>query len=193
MEIQNYISALDALDQLQFGVDTYLTVVLQPHLFPKNHRLEKGNFEEIYLAYIEKGAAILSIIDQDSGEKQTISFYVENTFLPLLSYVDLGPTKELNLEFIEETNIIGISEKHYSNLPKLFTSCIHLYHKIYISHYIQQIKRAELLTLNSAEQRYEIFKITHSNIINRFSIKDIASFIGIHPNTLSAVRGKIKR
>jgi CRP-like cAMP-binding protein len=63
--------------------------------------------------------------------------------------------------------------------------------KIFQAYYIDAERRAYVVRLSSAEEKYLFFLEHYPHLANRIQLKYIASFLGITMETLSRVRRKI--
>ncbi|MDB4281258.1 Crp/Fnr family transcriptional regulator, partial [Flavobacteriaceae bacterium] len=54
-------------------------------------------------------------------------------------------------------------------------------------------RRVLLLMSSNARERYELFLETYPNIVKRVPQRMIASYLGVTPQALSSIRGKIKK
>ncbi|WP_147243649.1 Crp/Fnr family transcriptional regulator [Pedobacter miscanthi] len=190
METEYYFAALRKYDQLPIGLEAYLTQALKTRQFKKKQKITQNTPTETFLSCITSGAARLYSTDRETHQEQSLDFFFKGDFIPLIYHTDLNQKKDLSIEFLEDTTALAITEKHYLFLPKIFPQILHLYHNIQQKHYLNQIERNILREILSAQTRYDQLQTLRPELFNRLSIIDMASFLGIHPNTLSALRGK---
>jgi CRP-like cAMP-binding protein len=190
METQSYFTALRKHQQLPIGLEAYLSQALKAHHYNRKQKITTKTPVQNFLTCIQTGAARLYATDRETQEEQSLDFFFEGDFIPSIYQTALNQEKDLSIEFLEDTITLAISEKHYLFLPKIFPQTTHLYHNIHQKHYLSQIERNILREILSAQTRYEQLQTLRPELSNRISIIDMASFLGIHPNTLSALRGK---
>ncbi len=128
--------------------------------------------------YINDGQEITSrFIDEGSILTSWISYYTqkpgnefieatEDTALVCINYTDI---EKMYADF-PESNIIGRKQVEYT---------------FYLSE-----QRTQMLRKHTAEERYRLFIDTHSTLLQRVSLKHIASYLGMSQETLSRVRSK---
>ncbi|WP_316846451.1 hypothetical protein [Pedobacter psychrodurus] len=193
METALYFTALKKYDQLPIGLEAYLTQALKTQEFKKKQTITANLPPESFLSCITSGAAKLYSTDRETHEEHTMDFFFEGNFLPSIPHIQqIAPAKAIDLSiiFLEDTTTLAINERHYLFLPRIFPHIVHLYNNIHGQHYLNQIERTILREILAAQLRYEQLQKLRPELSNRVSITDMASFLGIHPNTLSALRGK---
>jgi hypothetical protein len=190
METALYFTALKKYDQLPIGLEAYLGQALKVQEFKKKHRITTDRPVYTFLDCIMTGAARLYSTDNETHEEHTLDFFFEGDFLPIMPDTAPDPTSTLSIAFLEDTTTLSINERHYLFLPKIFPRTLYLYNSIHQKHYLNQLQRSILREILSAQLRYEQLQVLRPEFSNRVSITDMASFLGIHPNTLSALRGK---
>jgi hypothetical protein len=83
----------------------------------------------------------------------------------------------------------------YQTKQKLFETVPEwdrLARKITEQHYIEKEKRTNMLASMTAKEKYtELLKNGNPDIIKKIPLKNIASYLGVTPETLSRVRRKI--
>jgi signal-transduction protein with cAMP-binding, CBS, and nucleotidyltransferase domain len=190
METALYFTALKKYDQLPIGLEAYLGQALKIQEFKKKQTITADHPVFTFLSCITTGAARLYSTDSETHEEHTLEFFFEGDFLPIIPHTAPDRTGTLSIAFLEDTTTLSINERHYLFLPRIFPRILYLYDSIQQKHYLNQIQRNILREILSAKVRYEQLQILRPEFSNRVSITDMASFLGIHPNTLSALRGK---
>ncbi|MFT6947902.1 MAG: CRP-like cAMP-binding protein [Vicingaceae bacterium] len=169
------------------------------------------NFDsEKNTTYFNKGD-----IPQREGENCSSAFFVKKGLLRSFTIDDKG--KEHIFMFAPESWVIADVESQEFNQPaKLFIDCIEESEVIVLDRRllsrsdlnVDQLKnnvnllsrrvavlqrRVIMLMSTSAKDRYEFFLETYPKIPNRVPQRMIASYLGITPQALSTIRGKITR
>ena len=124
----------------------------------------------------------------DSGNEVTYFFSKENQLCTLLN--------SFNKETIAEESIVAATDVTVSAISR--TALLELYRQLpYLEDCIEAITRQRLLdkieTRNAylgqdAAHRYRLFLIREPDIALRVSLSDIASYLGITPQSLSRIR-----
>jgi CRP-like cAMP-binding protein len=142
-----------------------------------------------HLFYIKKG--LVRIYYYSSiGKEITLWFSSEDTLITAIdSFYNYKPTRD-NCEALEDIEVYTIT---HSQLETLLNNKKGAQTAFYIMYEVTR-KMAELLDsirFRSAEERYTSLISNYPAIIQRVSLGQIASYLGITQETLSRIRGKI--
>ena len=140
----------------------------------------------LYTGFIIKGAVRHYSVDDNGGE-HTLQFGLENWWVvDRDSYVNQKPSKYF-IEAWEDTEMLVLP------LPKLnvileIPAIKAMFWKMSENNQIASQKRLDDAISLSAVQRYENFQRLHPEIVQRFPLHHIASYLGIARETLSRIR-----
>lgn len=115
-----YIEKLDALHPLSSGLKAYISTIAQKTAYNRGQILLVDSKSNNFFPFIESGALQVSAIDKETDEKIKIGKYSEHEFLYHFQNTLPKSRFDLYVEFLEDSSIVAISEKHYANLMKLF-------------------------------------------------------------------------
>lgn len=140
-----------------------------------------------YISYVHSGALRAFHIDKD-GKEGTIMFAVADWWVTdMLCFLNEKPAM-MYIEAIEDSCIFQLSKEHleklFYNVPKFERFFRILMQNAYT---IEQLRVIENLSL-TAEDRYDSFLIKYPHIAKAVTQKQIASYLGITPEFLSAIR-----
>ncbi len=145
-----------------------------------------------FIYWVTKGVFRSGYTDK-KGNEHTRSFAVPNSSPYLAAYnsfVTQKPSK-IFLETLEDGELLSW---HYDYIEKLQDSnmkYLKFFKKLLDDLYlVRDTKEMEALTL-TPEERYLTFLDTFPDITNRVSQHYIASYIGVSPEALSRIRGRI--
>lgn len=164
--------------------------LLQPALtkqtFKKNELLLKEGQVCNSLFYIDKGYC-KSYYEIDGVTKNT-GFFFENDIATNIKSFGNGESSEFNIIACEPlTAIIFDKEKLFQaakevhEIETLGRNCIRLFAT-------KQEEFATLFKLYSAKERLEYLETKHPEILQRVSLSQLASFLGVARETLSRIR-----
>lgn len=159
--------------------------------FKKKEILTSFGEVENYVYFILKGAVRLYFkpdnreICLDFGfEQEVVSAYV--SFLTRepsqVAIQTLLPGVALRIRY-EHIQHLHDSSKNHERFGRLMAE--HLY--------ITKLKREMILLSLTAEEKYQRLMHEHPNLIQHLPVKDIASYLGIHPESLSRIRRNLNR
>jgi len=95
------------------------------------------------------------------------------------------------LQALEDVDLIAIPHVLSNYLFENFTEANIVGRKMMELYYRSAEERAYICRISSAEKRYKRFLVSFPDLINRVSLKYIASFLAIRLETLSRIRTKI--
>jgi len=190
MDTRNYLLALEGIQKLSPGLGTYLSTALKEHHFKKKQLISTSYPQVLFLANISSGCARLYALDLETRGQHTLEFFLPGDFLPLHIETPLHSEQQLFIEFLEDSCVLAVSEKHFSYLPRLFSPCSLLYQKITLVHLLSQISRSISIQELPSQQRFDRLVNKRPSLLKVVPVKELASYLGMHPNTLSSLRGK---
>jgi CRP-like cAMP-binding protein len=140
-----------------------------------------------YLNYVHSGALRAYCMDNE-GKESTIMFAVADWWVTdMFCFLHDKPAM-MYIEAIEDSCIFQLSKEHLEKLfykaPKFEKFFRILFQNAYTR---EQLRVIETLSL-SAEKRYDNFLIKYPHIVKQVTQKQIASYLGITPEFLSAIR-----
>lgn len=151
--------------------------------------LREGNICK-YESFVVKGCLKTYYLDEN-GSEHIIDFSIEEWWADdLYSLLTQTPSKS-NIKAIEDSDLVQISkpdlELLYQKIPKFERFFRILFQNAFITQR-EQINQALSV---SAEERYLLFMRQKPYAEKRFSQKDIASYLGVTPQFLSALRKRL--
>lgn len=163
-----------------------LKEIVVPITVQKRSDLHKIGKQCKHLWFLEKGA--IRVYEYSNNQERTTHFFIENSLF--IDFHSIWTNSPSEIGFRAEEDCI-IQQIDYGQMLSLFDK----------SHYLERIARLmaerqfvmefelrRLLLNFDALERYEYLIRTHPYIFQRFALKDIASFIGITPVSLSRLR-----
>lgn len=177
---------------LSLDEKAYFTSLLQSRsLKRKEFFLEDGQICK-YSAFTLSGCLRGYTVDEN-GLEHVLSFAPQGWWMAdMYSLISQKPGT-LNIEAIEKTDILLLSkndqEKLYENVPK-FERFFRIITENSLVAYQQRLMDNLSLT---AEERYNNFCKRYPTLIHTLPKKDIATYIGVTPEFLSRMLGKMLR
>lgn len=115
----------------------------------------------------------------------------ENAIIGTIKNLWLDHDSEEYLQTLEDCELIAIPHSLSQYLYENFNLANIVGRKIMELYYRSAEERAYLCRITSAEKRYLRFLTTYPGLINRVSLKYIASFLAMRLETLSRIRARI--
>lgn len=166
---------------------------INQHTFPVSYKKNKYLVSPVdrnkFLFLIIKGVVRGFIKDGDNEITTWIA--KENEVVGTIRNLWIDGDSDEYLQALEDVDLVAIphvlSEYLYENFPEANI----VGRKMMELYYRSAEERAYLCRISSAEKRYKRFLLSFPDLINRVSLKYIASFLAIRLETLSRIRAKI--
>ncbi|MDQ0966464.1 CRP-like cAMP-binding protein [Flavobacterium sp. W4I14] len=166
---------------------------INQHTFPISYKKNKYLVSPVdrnkFLFLILKGVVRGFIKDGDNEITTWIA--KENEIVGTIRNLWIDGDSDEYLQALEDVDLVAIphvlSEYLYENFPEANI----VGRKMMELYYRSAEERAYLCRISSAEKRYKRFLLSFPDLINRVSLKYIASFLAIRLETLSRIRAKI--
>ncbi|WP_231424172.1 Crp/Fnr family transcriptional regulator [Pedobacter sp. Leaf250] len=166
---------------------------INQHTFPISYKKNKYLVSPVdrnkYLFLIVKGVVRGFIKDGTSEITTWIS--KENEIVGTIRNLWIDGDSEEYLQALEDVDLIAIPHVLSEYLYENFAEANIVGRKMMEIYYRSAEERAYLCRISSAEKRYKRFLLSFPDLINRVSLKHIASFLAIRLETLSRIRAKI--
>ena len=141
--------------------------------------------------FVKKGLLKSYIIDE-KGKEHIFLFAAEGWIIADIDSQEFDHPAELFIECIEDSEVIIFDRKNFAN-SRLTPNQLKLNTDLMARRIAVLQKRVLMLMSSSAQERYKRFLETYPALPNRVPQRMIASYLGITPEALSKIRGKIAR
>jgi CRP-like cAMP-binding protein len=183
------ISKSISLTEEEFG---FFASLLKPRSLKKGEFLIHQGDVCKHETFVTKGC-LKSYYEDDQGQEHILDFSIEGWWAnDLYSFFTQTPSKSA-VKAIEDTDVLQISkpdlERVYETIPKFERFFRLLFQRAFIT----QREQINLILSTPAEERYILFMKNKPYAEDRFSQKDIASYLGITPQFLSSLKKKLRQ
>lgn len=155
--------------------------------YPKKSLVIRAD-EYISHQYFVVSGCLRSFLMDDNQREHTAQFAIENWWVSDFTAYFTGSKSILFVECIEDCELLAI---HKSSLDKLY-ACVpsleYFFRKKLEKALVALQKRIIANLYKTAEERYHDFLINYPNIEQRVRNYQIASYLGITPESLSRIR-----
>ncbi|WP_293787407.1 Crp/Fnr family transcriptional regulator [uncultured Pedobacter sp.] len=166
---------------------------INQHTFPVSYKKNKYLISPVdrnkFLFLIVKG--VVRGFIKDGNTEITTWIAKENEVVGTIRNLWVESESEEYLQALEDVDVIAIPHVLSEYLYENFTEANIVGRKMMELYYRSAEERAYLCRISSAEKRYKRFLDSFPDLINRVSLKHIASFLAIRLETLSRIRSKI--
>ena len=171
--------------------DYFISLLIYKEVSKKKMLLAEGHVCN-QLSYVHSGALRSYCLDKE-GKESTIMFAVADWWLTdMYCFLNEKPAM-MYIETIEDSCILNLSKENFDNLFSAIPKFERFFRILLQNAYTrEQLRIIENLTL-TAEERYFRFLNKYPQIVSQVTQKQIASYLGITPEFLSAIRKKNAR
>lgn len=166
---------------------------INQHTFPISYKKNKYLVSPIdrnkYLFLIVKG--IVRGFIKDGNNEITTWIAKENEVVGTIRNLWMDGDSEEYLQALEDVDLIAIPHVLSEYLYENFSEANIVGRKMMELYYRSAEERAYLCRISSAEKRYKRFLVSFPGLINRVSLKHVASFLAVRLETLSRIRAKM--
>lgn len=153
--------------------------------------LHEGNICK-YESFVVRGCLKTYYLDEN-GFEHIIDFSIEEWWADDLYSLLTQTASRSNIKAIEDTEILQISKSDLELLYKKVPKFERFFRILFQNAYIAQREQINQALSASAEERYVLFLKQKPYAERRFSQKDIASYLGVTPQFLSALKKRLGR
>jgi len=139
------------------------------------------------ITFINRGS--LRLYTETEHRELTINFFTENIWVADLESLLRQQPSANYIEAFEDTDIATIMLKDIHLLMDIYP-CFHMLNLLLANLTISTAHIASIKTKNP-DERYKELLMTHPDWLNRFPQNQIASYLGMTPETLSRVRARL--
>ena len=136
--------------------------------------------------HMTKGA--VRKFELDNGVEKTTHFYMAPKIFTVLDSALTGNLSDLAIICEEDCEFLELDIKL---LQKLYNRSIYIERigrRMVEEEFIAEFSMRRMFLKLDATQRYEYMEKNHTEIMQRFQLKDLATFLGVTPETLSRLR-----
>ena len=95
-----------------------------------------------------------------------------------------------NFQSLEDMVVLKIKHADLDNLCKNYHSIEHLYRMLLEAFHYSYVDKLYALKASTSEERYRDFEKEYGDIINRISLRNVASYLGMTSETISRIRAR---
>lgn len=154
--------------------------------FKNKETIHSLHGKTIPLYFIIKGMVRGYIIEED-GEERTLFIRPTHTFFTSPELLKKENKTKFTFEAINETELLEIPFAQFENLANNHLPFAKLYIEALRENVLTLVGRIEMLAAHSPKDRYEYLMQNNPTFFQNASLKHIANYLGITPNSLSRI------
>jgi CRP-like cAMP-binding protein len=163
------------------------TALMIPKKLRKRQFLLQGGDVCKWLAFISKGCLRHYSVD-DSGTEHIERFGIESWWMVDIESFQTSKPTSGNIEALEDSELLLIDRDSLDKLYVTAPAWEHYFRKILEQELTAARARISDFMRASAEERYLQFLNTYPDLFQRVPLHQIASYLGVTPQTLSRIR-----
>ncbi|MDQ7066254.1 MAG: Crp/Fnr family transcriptional regulator [candidate division KSB1 bacterium] len=183
--ILNYIE----LSEAQFSESTRFFI---PRSIRRKDFLCRAGEVGRYIAFVHRGCLRSYTIDK-KGAEHVVQFAIEEWWIAdLYSFLTNEPATYY-IDALEDSEVLLLDRPSQEELCAQFPRYERFFRLLLERNYIANHRRIAATLSLSAGERYLLFLQTYPQLVERLPQHQIASFLGITPESLSRIRRKLAR
>ena len=144
----------------------------------------------VHNTFVVEGCFKMYFVD-NNGKEHNLQFAIENWWIGDIGSFHSEEPSKLNIEAIENSVILQIKKEDQLRLFVDYPKFNQIFRVLAENAMVGLQKRTIQNISSTAEERYLDFLKRHPQFFNRISNVQIASYLGVTPEFLSAIRKKI--
>lgn len=163
----------------------------EPVVYQKDEKILSVGEVETCIYFLNRGLVRKFV---PTGEEKSISigFFFENSFFSDYNSFLTGSPSFYSIEALTEIEILKINRENLFNLYEKYNS-INTLGRIVTQNFFLEVLNYMTDSISlSGEERYKKILAVNPEFIQQVPVKYLSSFLGLHPNSLSRIRSKVK-
>ncbi|HWP83171.1 MAG TPA: Crp/Fnr family transcriptional regulator [Bacteroidota bacterium] len=142
------------------------------------------------IGFVLKGCLRNYTVDA-KGEEHIIQFAIEDWWVSdIYSFLSGTPSKEF-IDALEDSDLLVLDRSSRDAMLDAVPKMERFFRLLLEANLVATRRRVASLISDSAEQRYLDFLKSYPNLVERVPLNQIASFLGITPQSLSRIRKEL--
>ena len=172
------------------GIKNFFLEKGKKQIFRRKDYFVQQNSISLYAGYIEQGIFHYTRVDS-SGKEHVVGYSFENEFICDYSSFIKKTESLVSICALTECTVYLISLNEYLEYANTFQNGVHFGFQVANELFEMYYKRLLALYCESPEQRYINLMRQCPELKEKVPLKEIASFLGISPETVSHIRRKL--
>ena len=157
----------------------------------RQYLLQEGDICKYY-HFVRKGCLRMYLADE-KGSEHILQFAVEGWWIADIGSFHSERPSRLNIDALEASEVIRISKPDLISLYEQHPAFDRYFRVLTENAFISMQDRVLQNISSTAEERYLVFLDRYPDLSNRISQVQIASYIGVTPEFLSAIRKQLMK
>lgn len=142
------------------------------------------------LAFVLHGCLREYTVDP-KGDEHVLSFAVQDWWISDLNSFLSGTVSSHNIDAIQDSEVLMLDKDDRERLLEAVPKVERFFRLLLEANYVATHRRIQQMLTASAEERYLSFTKTYPNLVEQVPQGQIASYLGITPQSLSRIRKEL--
>jgi len=189
--MQTLLDYMDSIHPLSLTLREYLTQILKERHFLKREYLLKAGHICRSICFVEKG---LFRCFYHKGEHEVCSWFMREgeVIVSVESFFEQRESYE-SIQALEDSAVYYIQHSELEHLYRAYPEFNFIARVLLQKYYTLSEQRLYAMRLQSAGERYHYLLENEPELVLRVSNTDLASYLGISRETVSRIRGVLRR
>ncbi len=145
-----------------------------------------------YLAFVNSGCLREYTVDQ-KGEEHIIQFAIQDWWISDLNSFLSGATSTHNVDAVQDSEIMILEKEARDKMLEAVPKMERFFRLLLEANHVATHKRINASLSATAEERYLAFIKTYPALVEQVPQSQIASYLGITPQSLSRIRKELSQ
>lgn len=187
---EELIQALQAFHPVDSRLRLHLREVCHERVYPRHYHLLRPGQQANYAWFILEGSARAYYLHAQKGEEVTVWFWQQGDVLWALGSFCRGLPCRFYLQLLEDCRLLAVHRRDLEFLASSLAAYRQLERAIVEAYHTRVVRHFHDRTSLSVRERYGQLMQQNPRLFLEAPVKDIASFLGMYPDTLSRLRGE---
>ncbi|HSC54697.1 MAG TPA: Crp/Fnr family transcriptional regulator [Phnomibacter sp.] len=142
-----------------------------------------------HLYYVIKGGLRCFMHDED-GKEINLHFYFEDELASEFKSLRQQTPSDRNLAALSTTKVLRAARPDYIEFFKNNDSFMQAAFRFFQQMFLEEEEHSEMLRKLSSEEKYQYVLDNHPHLLQKISLTQLASWLGMSRESLSRIRGK---
>jgi CRP-like cAMP-binding protein len=189
-DLAGFINFLNKIHPLSSKAEDAILSLCSLVPIAKNQNLQEIGQKCRTIYFVKEGLARIFYLKD--GIEVTEYFAFENDLIIRAESLFKDKPSAKAIQALEQTVFIGIPSEALFSLFDQYSDIERLFRKIIEQAYVLTVNRMEAIQFHTAEERYAQLLDEKPSLIQRISLKHIASYLGITQVSLSRIRASLR-
>ena len=145
-----------------------------------------------YLAFVNSGCLREYTVDQ-KGEEHVIQFAIQDWWISDLNSFLSGATSTHNVDAMQDSEVLILEKEARDKMLEAVPKMERFFRLLLEANHVATHKRINASLSATAEERYLAFIKTYPALVEQVPQSQIASYLGITPQSLSRIRKELSQ